>query len=73
MDNHPGWYWNAAQGTQPVQIQIGKDVMTVDVREAEGDERNSLYQRFIEVNEGYATYQQKTERVIPVLVLTPQT
>jgi deazaflavin-dependent oxidoreductase (nitroreductase family) len=70
---HPGWYWNAAKGTHPVKIQIGKDVKTVDVREAEGEERDKLYQRFVEVNEGYGTYEQKTERVIPVLVLTPQT
>lgn len=69
---HPGWYWNAAKGTHPVQIQVQNEVMTVDVHEAEGEHRSALYQRFIEVNKGYATYQERTTRMIPVLVFTPR-
>lgn len=70
-DRHPGWYWNAVRGTQPVRIQIGRQKMVVDVREPKGEARDTLYQRFMEHNNDYIKYQQQTERTIPVLVLTP--
>lgn len=69
---HPGWYWNATQGTQPVQIQVKDKVMPVAVIEASGEQRDQLYQRFIEMNDQFAGYETKTQRTIPVLVLTPQ-
>lgn len=69
---HPGWYWNATQGTQPVQIQVKDKVMSVAVEEASGEQRDPLYQRFIDMNDQFAGYEKKTGRTIPVLVLTPQ-
>ena len=71
-DQHPGWYWNAAKSTQPVQIQVNDDVMTVNVEEAPTQERDRLYQRFIEMLDQFAGYEKKTGRTIPVLILTPQ-
>lgn len=70
MPQHPGWYWNAAHGPHPVQIQIGADVMTVDVAEADEPVRQEYYNRFIAVNDDYAAFQ-AIERTIPILVLTP--
>ncbi|MCI0709601.1 MAG: nitroreductase family deazaflavin-dependent oxidoreductase [Chloroflexi bacterium] len=71
-DKHPGWYWNAAKGSHPVQIEVKKQKMTVNVEEPEREERDKYYERFKESNPGFATYETKTHRVIPVLVLTPQ-
>lgn len=71
-DKHPGWYWNAAKGSHPVTIQVMDKVMTVDVVDVEGDQREEFYRRFRESAHYFETYQQKTDREIPVLILTPQ-
>ncbi len=69
---NPGWYWNAAKASHPVQIQVRDKVMTVSVKEAEGEQRDALYQRFIDSNASFAKYQENLARQIPVLILTPQ-
>ena len=71
-NKNPGWYWNVTQGTQPVQIQVKDKVMRVTVAEAQGEQHDQLYQRFIDMNEQFAGYLKKTTRTIPVLILTPQ-
>lgn len=68
---HPGWYWNATQGSAPVGIQVRGHKMTVKVEEAAGDQRTALYQRFIQSHPGFADYEKKVARTIPVLILTP--
>ncbi len=68
---HPGWYYNAARGSHPVQIQVDEKVMNVEVEEATGDQRDELYQRFINMSDRFAGYEQKTSRTIPVLILKP--
>jgi deazaflavin-dependent oxidoreductase (nitroreductase family) len=69
---NPGWYWNAAKGSGPVQIQVMDKVITASVSEAEGEQRDALYQRFIDSNANFAKYQKNLARRIPVLILTPQ-
>ena len=69
---HPGWYWNVTKGTQPVQIQVNDQVMNVTVEEAAADQRDQLYQRFIDMAGQFAGYEKKTTRKIPVLILTPK-
>jgi deazaflavin-dependent oxidoreductase (nitroreductase family) len=69
---NPGWYWNAVKASHPVQIQVRDKVMTVSVKEAEGEQRDALYQRFIDSNASFAKYQENLARQIPVLILTPQ-
>lgn len=71
-DRHPGWYWNATKGTHPVQIQVRDQVTIVKVTEAEGAQRDILYQRFIDMFQGFEGHQTKTKRTIPVLILTPE-
>lgn len=69
---HPGWYWNAAHGSHPVSIQVGGDKMPVAVTDSEGEQREALYQRFVELNESFGKYKETANREIPVLVLAPQ-
>ena len=69
---HPGWYWNVTKGTHPVQIQVNEKVMSVTVEQAADDQRDQLYQRFIDMAGQFAGYEKKTTRKIPVLLLTPQ-
>jgi deazaflavin-dependent oxidoreductase (nitroreductase family) len=66
---HPGWYLNAsASGT--AEIQVGSQKLRVTTRTADPDERSRLYPLFVEMYEGYAAYERKTDRQIPLLVLT---
>lgn len=45
--------------------------MPVRVTEATGEERDRLFRAMAEKMPGFAEYESKTDRVIPVLVLTP--
>jgi len=44
----------------------------VAAREAEGEERERLWAQIIESDPDYAEYQQRTDRLIPVVVLEPR-
>jgi deazaflavin-dependent oxidoreductase (nitroreductase family) len=69
---HPAWYHNLI--THPrVQLQDGADRREYIAREATGADRDDWWQRSVEVWPDYASYQTKTTRVIPVLVLDPVT
>ena len=66
---HPGWFHNLT--AQPdVEIQVGRERISVRARVAEGEERSRLWARADQVNQGqYDVYQSRTKRVIPVVVL----
>ena len=56
-----------------VELQDGAARRDYTVREASGDERDSRWDRALEVWPDYAEYQTKTDRQIPVFVLEPVT
>jgi deazaflavin-dependent oxidoreductase (nitroreductase family) len=66
---HPVWVYNLR--SQPlVELQDGPEKHDYIAREPEGDERKIWWERAVEAFPNYAEYQKKTERVIPVFVLT---
>ena len=66
---HPGWFHNLTAHPE-VEIQIGRDRIPVTARVAAGDERERLWVKANEINQGqYDTYQSRTDRTIPVVVL----
>jgi proline iminopeptidase len=65
---HPGWYRNLEKDPH-VELQVLGDVFAANARTAEGEERERLWEKANEVWPHYAEYQQRTERVIPVVVL----
>jgi len=65
---HPGWYRNLTKNPE-VELQVEDDVFPAHARTAEGKERNRLWEKANEVWPHYAEYQERTERVIPVVVL----
>jgi len=69
---HPGWYWNAVKGTDPVEIQVLDQKITVNVTDTQGEERNQYYEDFKQISKNFVTYEEKTKRTIPVLKLSPQ-
>jgi deazaflavin-dependent oxidoreductase (nitroreductase family) len=69
--DHPGWYKNLL--AQPdAKIQVWDAVIPVRTRTAEGAERERLWELMVGQWKYYPRYQEKTEREIPVVVLTPE-
>jgi len=66
---NPVWYFNLVANPQ-VQVQDGTVVQTMTAREVTGQEKADWWQRCVAVFPDYADYQAKTERSIPVFVLT---
>jgi deazaflavin-dependent oxidoreductase (nitroreductase family) len=67
---HPVWYHNLAANPL-VDLQDGPVKKEYTAREVHGAERDLWWARAIETWPDYASYQEKTDRVIPVFVLTP--
>lgn len=68
--NHPEWYHNLVADPEAVVVQDGPEPFDARVREVTGDERDLWWERAVAAYPPYAEYQQKTERLIPVLVAT---
>lgn len=70
---HPAWYHNLQKNPRvTIEVADGPAVVTETVvaRDAEGEEREQLWERVTSVAPGFAGYQEKTDRLIPVVVLT---
>jgi deazaflavin-dependent oxidoreductase (nitroreductase family) len=70
IDTHPAWYLNLMANPETNAWWQGKK-RRVRAREAEGSERERLWSMMVEIYEPYASYQRRTERQIPVIVLEP--
>lgn len=66
----PVWYHNIKAHPR-VELQDGAVTREYEAREVTGDEKTLWWQRAVDAWPDYAEYQQKTERQIPVFVLTP--
>jgi deazaflavin-dependent oxidoreductase (nitroreductase family) len=67
---NPGWYHNLM--AQPdTTIEVGSETLEVAAREVTGEERERLFAAQAQRSPQFAEYQQNTDRVIPVIVLTP--
>ncbi len=67
---HPVWYHNLKADPAAVTIQDGPAPFDATVRELSGAERETWWERAVEAFPPYAEYQKKTERVIPVFLVT---
>lgn len=67
---HPVWYYNIVKNPH-VELQDGPVKRDYVAREVNGDEKALWWERAVEAYPPYADYQEKTEREIPVFVLTP--
>jgi len=66
---HPAWYLNL-EARPEVQVQIKADKFKARARTTSGAERTSLWSKMVALYGPYADYQNKTEREIPVVVLS---
>lgn len=67
---HPVWYYNLTRSPH-VELQDGAVKRDYLATESEGADRDIWWERAVAVWPDYATYQTKTDRQIPVFVLTP--
>lgn len=67
---HPVWYHNI-KANPHVELQDGTQTGDYEAREVFGDERAVWWERAVQTWPDYAEYQKKTDRQIPVFVLTP--
>jgi deazaflavin-dependent oxidoreductase (nitroreductase family) len=67
---HPVWYHNLTADPTALMIQDGPEAHDYVAREVEGEERKLWWDRAVDAFPTYAEYQEKTDRVIPVLVAT---
>ena len=66
--SHPQWYRNLQADPTAVTIQDGPEPFDAQVREVTGAARDEWWTRAVQAYPPYAEYQQRTDRVIPVLV-----
>ena len=69
-DRHPAWYLNL-QANPGVQVTMAGTTRTMIARTATEEERAELWPRITSAYGGYARYQERTERQIPVVILEP--
>ena len=66
---HPDWYLNLVADPNVV-VEVGADRYDAVAAPLEGDERERAFTEQAERNPVFAEYQEKTDRVIPVVALT---
>lgn len=70
-DHHPAWFLNL-QADPHVDVAIGgKAAVPMVARVATTEERADLWPQIVAKYRNYGGYQQRTEREIPLVVLTP--
>lgn len=67
---HPDWYRNLV-AHRTAQIQVRADHVEVTARTAAEDEKPRLWEIVTDQWPNYDAYQSRTDRVIPVVVLSP--
>ena len=67
---NPDWYYNLVANPQ-VSAEIGTETVPFVARVAEGAERDRIWAAQKIANPGFADYERKTTRQIPVVILEP--
>jgi deazaflavin-dependent oxidoreductase (nitroreductase family) len=68
---HPAWFHNL-RANPDVTIQVGSERKAVRARVAIPEERARLWPKVVATYSGYAGYQERTEREIPLVILEPR-
>ena len=70
-DRHPDWYHNLVD--QPdVEVTVDGTTTPMRARTAGTDEKAELWPTIVAAYKGYAGYQRRTERDIPVVICAPR-
>jgi deazaflavin-dependent oxidoreductase (nitroreductase family) len=69
---NPAWYYNLAAHPDQVQIEVNGRKIPVTAEQLHGTDREQAWQQIVAATPRFAGYQQKTDREIPVIRLTPR-
>ncbi len=69
--DNPAWYHNIAAHPDQVWAEVGGREFPVRVQQLEGDIRDTAWHRICGEQPRFVGYEHKTDRVMPVLKLTP--
>ncbi len=69
-DTNPDWFHNLRANPQ-ASVEVGGQTRAVRAHVAEGDERHQLWEAHKRDWPGFADYETKTQRQIPVVILEP--
>lgn len=69
---HPAWYHNLVAHPD-VEIEVGTRKLRATARVLEGAQREPIWEKQKVAMPGFAEYESKTDRTIPVVVLEPAT
>jgi deazaflavin-dependent oxidoreductase (nitroreductase family) len=70
MTTHPAWYLNLL-ALPDVVVDLGTERRAMRGRPATDEERARVWPRLVEAYEHFASYQRRTAREIPVVILSP--
>jgi deazaflavin-dependent oxidoreductase (nitroreductase family) len=69
-DRHPTWFLNL-QNDPKVEVTMDGETRAMRARVASPEEKAELWPRVVAAHKGYAQYQERTDRDIPVVILEP--
>jgi deazaflavin-dependent oxidoreductase (nitroreductase family) len=72
-DEHPEWFLNLKEHPEVEVTYPGRAPQKMTAHVADEEERARLWPIITEDHDNYAGYQRKTDREIPVVLLTPRT
>lgn len=70
LDTHPAWYHNLRSDPHAT-IEVNDQRYEVHAETAGEEKRDQLWTRLVGLAPGYANYEKKTSRKIPLLILRP--
>ena len=71
MDKHPLWYLNLVANPD-VEVQSGSERRAMRAHTADESERAHYWPKVVALNADFTDYQARTERKIPLVILTPR-
>jgi deazaflavin-dependent oxidoreductase (nitroreductase family) len=66
---HPAWYYNVVAHPE-VSIEVGTETVRARAEVVPEPQRSELYARMAAMYPGFAEYERKTDRIIPVITLS---
>jgi deazaflavin-dependent oxidoreductase (nitroreductase family) len=69
---NPAWYYNIAVHPNEVQVEMDGRTIPVTAEQLHGAERDEAWQQIAAAAPRFAQYEQKTDRVLPVIRLVPR-
>ncbi len=70
-DTNPDWYWNLVAHPD-LTVEVGTETYEAAAVPVTGDDRDRIYAEQARRYPGFAEYEQKTSRIIPVVELFPK-